>query len=176
MPLPTPAEQQATYPVQPGGGAPLPTDRTAAFYQSLFNADKKWGPRYGTAYANFNKAHPERTPYENVAAFTSEIIAKGLGKVTVETTQLLGQIPGAAAKGGAKAITNIDKVLKAPWSAATAIPRFLSMLTNANLWIRVAEIAAGLILMGIGVNALFKGKPMKAVTNVASKVPMVVPI
>lgn len=78
-------------------------------------------------------------------------------------------VVGSSGRGLTQTVANA-------WSAATAIPRFLSMLTNANLWIRVAEITAGLILMGIGVNALFKGKPMKAVTNVASKVPMVVPI
>jgi hypothetical protein len=43
------------------------------------------------------------------------------------------------------------------------------MLTSANLWMRIGEVAAGLILLGIGVNALFKGAPMKTVTNVAGK-------
>jgi hypothetical protein len=58
----------------------------------------------------------------------------------------------------------------AAWDAATAIPRFLSMLTSSNLWIRVGEVVAGLILLGIGVNALFKGAPMKTVTKTAGKV------
>lgn len=130
MPLPTSIEQKASYPIQPGGGASLPKDRNAAFYQSLFNADRKWGVKYGTAYANFNKAHPERTPYENVAAFLSEIIAKGITKVIAETTTLLTQVPGAVAKGAEDVLNKFNL---------------------GNWFLRVGEILLGLVLIGVGV-------------------------
>jgi len=52
-------------------------------------------------------------------------------------------------------------------SAATAVPDFLSRLTSANLWIRVGEVVAGLILLGIGLNAMLKGKPLQVVTGAA---------
>lgn len=70
--------------------------------------------------------------------------------------------PSAAGPG-------LKNPLGAAWNAATAIPRFLSMLTNPNFWLRAGEVAAGLILLGIGVNALFKGRPMSAVTGAAGK-------
>lgn len=43
------------------------------------------------------------------------------------------------------------------------------MLTSPNLWLRVGEVAAGLVLLAIGVSALFHRRPMSAVTNIAGK-------
>lgn len=78
-------------------------------------------------------------------------------------------IVGSSGRGLTQTVQNA-------WSAATAVPRFLSMLTNGNLWLRVGEIVAGMILLGIGVNALFKGAPMKTVTKAAGVAAKVVPV
>ena len=43
-------------------------------------------------------------------------------------------------------------------------------LFQASLWLRVAEVAMGLILIGIGLNALLKGKPLTVVTSAAGAV------
>lgn len=113
------------------------------------------------------------TPNQAVAAWvTGSTLAQNLGA----TAGALGQIPQAAATGANNAYTGLNTATGGAvaaagtaWDAATAIPRFLSMLTSANLWLRVGEVIAGLILFGIGVNALFKGKPLATVTNIAGK-------
>lgn len=102
------------------------------------------------------QAHPNGANYVQMLV-ASPILA---GNVPVGVTNVPN--PTTAAQGAGTAAT-------AAWDAATAIPRFLSMLTSANLWIRVGEVVAGLILLGIGANALFKGKPMATVTNIAGK-------
>lgn len=152
MPLPTAAEQQATYPNPPGYGASLPHDKPAAYYQGLLNRDPKWGTKYGTAYANFNKAHPGHTPYENLAGFISEIIAKGIGNVISETTQLLAQVPIAAAKGAADALGGF----------------------NLGGWfIRIGEILLGIVLIGVGIARITGAQ--NVISNIA-KTKMPIPI
>jgi hypothetical protein len=54
-----------------------------------------------------------------------------------------------------------------PLTGVAAIGDFFSRLGQANTWIRVGEVVAGLILLGIGLNAMFKGKPMQIVTKTA---------
>ena len=56
-----------------------------------------------------------------------------------------------------------------------AIGDCFTKLGSANLWMRVGEVLAGLILLGIGVNALFHGQPLRAVTNTAGAVGRIVP-
>lgn len=51
----------------------------------------------------------------------------------------------------------------------------LAGLFQASIWIRVAEVAIGVVLLAIGVNALFKGKPLTLVTSAAGGVGKVVP-
>jgi len=48
---------------------------------------------------------------------------------------------------------------------ASASP--IAGLFQSSLWLRVAEVAMGLILVGIGLNALLKGKPLQVVTGAA---------
>ena len=65
--------------------------------------------------------------------------------------------------------------LNAGSAAVTAAANPLAALFQAAIWIRVAEVAAGLILLGIGLNAMLKGRPLSAVTSaagVAGKVAM----
>lgn len=62
-----------------------------------------------------------------------------------------------------------------PLSGLAAIGDFFQRLTQANTWMRVGEVVVGLILLGIGVNALFKGAPMKAITGTAGTVGKVIP-
>jgi hypothetical protein len=51
-------------------------------------------------------------------------------------------------------------VVGAAESAATAVPDFLSRLTDATTWIRVAEVAAGLLLIAIGLAEITKAVPI----------------
>jgi hypothetical protein len=152
----------------PGGAAALVSlnNQSEAYYQSVFTSH--WGAQAGQAYAAFNAANPQDTPYQNAQVFIARILAQGLASAIASVGGLVGQVPGAVADAASN--TTAVKAAGAAWDAATAIPRFLSMLTSGNLWIRVGEVVAGLILLGIGVNALFRGKPMAAVTGAAGKV------
>lgn len=44
---------------------------------------------------------------------------------------------------------------------------FFGRLSQASTWIRVGEVVIGLILVGIGLNAMLKGKPFQVVTKAA---------
>ncbi len=62
-----------------------------------------------------------------------------------------------------------------PLTGVAAIGDFFSRLTQASTWVRVGEVAVGLILLGIGLNSLLKGKPMQVVTGAAGLASKVVP-
>jgi hypothetical protein len=46
----------------------------------------------------------------------------------------------------------------------------LGPLFQKNLWVRVAEVLVGVVLVAIGLNAMLKGKPMSVVTKAAGTV------
>lgn len=60
-----------------------------------------------------------------------------------------------------------NQTLNPAAAASSVVSDTLKPLFQRSIWIRVAEVAAGLILLGIGLNALLKGKPMSAVTKTA---------
>lgn len=67
------------------------------------------------------------------------------------------------------------RALKPVTGALTSVNDFLSRLTSANLWMRIGEVVAGLILLGIGLNAMLHGQPLKVVTGAAGAVGKLVP-
>jgi hypothetical protein len=83
---------------------------------------------------------------------------------------------GAAALGASGGLGAATAAGVTPGSAFAGFGGILAPLFQANLWLRVAEVAAGLILLAIGVNALFKGKPLETVTKIAAAAPKVVPV
>ncbi len=55
-------------------------------------------------------------------------------------------------------------------AAADSVPNPFAALFQASIWLRVAEVVAGLILLGIGLNSMLKGKPLQVVTSAAGGV------
>jgi hypothetical protein len=51
----------------------------------------------------------------------------------------------------------------------------LGGLFQKNIWMRAGEVLVGLILLGIGLNAMLKGKPLQVVTTAAGTVGKAVP-
>jgi len=50
-----------------------------------------------------------------------------------------------------------------------AVGDFFNRLTQANTWIRVGEVLAGLLLLYIGVNALMRGTAAESAVNTAKQ-------
>jgi hypothetical protein len=71
----------------------------------------------------------------------------------------------AQAQASSRTVTSIAK------NAATSVASdTLKPLFQSAIWLRVGEVVVGLILLGIGLNALLKGKPMSIVTGAAGTV------
>lgn len=86
---------------------------------------------------------------------------------------LLGGSPAPAP--GQPAISN---AVSSNLGGLQAVGDFFNRLTEANTWIRVGEVVAGLLLLYLGVNALFKGtaagNAVDSVKNTGKKVARVV--
>lgn len=157
-------------PIGPSG--PTADNGTVTYYESLFTT--QYGAAAGSAYAAYNAAHPGSSAYANAEAFLEIILVHGLDTAIAEglggAGTALGGVPGAAATGA----SNAYKTLTAPITTVTALigkaGKFLDDLTSGAFWIRFAEVAAGLVLAAIGINALFKNSPLSAVTKTAAKV------
>lgn len=66
-----------------------------------------------------------------------------------------------------------------PLGGINAVGDFFNRLTQANTWVRVGEVAAGILLVYLGLNATMKGtaagNAVQSATGVAKKVAEVVP-
>ena len=77
----------------------------------------------------------------------------------------------AAAQAEADSLNQTDagSVFKQGAEAAVSSASPIGGLFQASIWLRVAEVAIGVILIGIGLNAMLKGKPLQVVTSAAGK-------
>lgn len=60
-------------------------------------------------------------------------------------------------------------------AAASAAGSPLAPLFQSQIWLRVLEVVAGLVILAIGLNALFKGRPLQVVTGAAGLAARAVP-
>lgn len=109
-------------------------------------------------------AHPNASPNAAQAALLQTFNAQSLSPVgggvggVLQTPHSTGGITGAA--------SNI---------AGNVGSGLLGGLFQKNIWMRVGEVVVGLILLGIGLNAMLKGLPLQVVTTAAGHVGKVVP-
>lgn len=73
---------------------------------------------------------------------------------------------GLAAEGGTAALSGVGQ---------DVVNDALKPLFQASIWKRMGEVSVGLILLAIGVNALFKNKPLSIVTSGAGALGKVAP-
>jgi hypothetical protein len=110
--------------------------------------------------ANQNKSDAFKVPFVVVAVL--RLIAKDGGTHTMSDQSLynwakVGMISGHAPTPN-------------PVKGITSLGAFLERLSDGRLWTRVAEFAVGAVLIGVGVNAIFKGAATDAVASVVKKV------
>lgn len=99
-----------------------------------------------TAFAWFNVWFAQAVVGPAIGAKLKEGIQKGaklIPKALKGTAQGIGDVPGA------KALSGLD-----------AIGAFFSSLGEANTWLRVGEVALGLILIAVGVAKLTNAVPL----------------
>lgn len=86
------------------------------------------------AYAlQMHAQHPELTFQQIVQAFVATDVAGGLGTAIGQTGTILGQVPGAAAKGAQNAFESLGGFNLSSW------------------FLRIGEILLGIVLVGVGV-------------------------
>jgi hypothetical protein len=91
-------------------------------------------------------------------------------------TTLIGYPTKAAAQSAASALAPIGNPANIPGDIGKTVTNdALKPLFDSHIWLRVAEVVVGLILIGIGLNSMLKGKPLSIVTGAAGVVSKVVP-
>lgn len=93
---------------------------------------------------NFHSQHPQYSAQQVLSAFLGTELGKSLAAGVGGTAAVLGQVPGAAAKG-AEGLYKIPVI-----GALTNVTDFLSRLTSMNTWIRVGEFVLGALLILAG--------------------------
>lgn len=128
-----------TTPPTPTGGIPITTQLTRTNFQSDLNRFVKAANAKGDhqlaiqfrAYALQEHAkHPELTVQQLLNAFVATELGGALSTGIGQTGTLLGQVPGAAAKGAENAFHGLDL---------------------GSWFLRIGEILLGIVLVGVGV-------------------------
>lgn len=127
-----------------------------------------WDQVYAALYTAGQKTSPPQTPdviaEDTIALMQTEATASGIGTtVTYTGTYATGAVEAAVA-GASEAANSIPGV-----SALNAIQGFITGLTSANLWIRVAKMVVGSAMLLIGL-AKLTGLDQKAGSIAATAV------
>jgi hypothetical protein len=146
-------------PPTPTGGIPITTQLTTRNFQSDLNnfvkaanaqGDKQLATQFRAYALQQHALHPELTVQQLLSAFVATELGGALSTGIGQTGTLLGQVPGAAAKGAENAFHGL----------------------NLGSWfLRIGEILLGIVLVGVGV-ARITGAQNAISKIVKTKVPL----
>ena len=146
-----------------------------SYFAQVF--DMKWGQAAGDTYTQWANAeiaaHPSFTPYQLAKAFAVQVAAKGLAKALQDAATATAKLTGQATTGAATGAANALQTLTS--NPLGGIASILSGLASGAFWLRAAEVLMGLVLAGIGLNAMLRGRPLQVVTRAAGAAAKVVP-
>jgi hypothetical protein len=126
--------------------------------------DAHWpGTGAGQGYLDYAQAHPQLTAQQAANVFGLNIAVGGVAKAVGDAANGLAKFLNSAGPAAGATAKSLTSDLNPLAGIASAISAF----TSKNLWMRVGEVVVGVILLAIGVNALFKGKPLNVVTKAA---------
>jgi hypothetical protein len=129
----------------PTGGTPITTQLTQQWtgnfqvdlnrFIAAANAagDKQLAIQFRQYALQMHAQHPELSVQQILSAFVASGLAGALSTGIGQTGTVLGQLPGAAAKGAANAIDTLGGFNLSSW------------------FLRIGEILLGLVLVGVGV-------------------------
>jgi len=100
---------------------------------------------------------------QDAIAFGEQQAREGKGSAP---TGLAGNVANTVTSG----VNNAAKDAASGLSSTVLGPLF-----QANLWLRIGEFTVGVVLLAIGINALFKNAPLKIITAPVGAVGKVVP-
>lgn len=134
---------------------------------------KTWDKVYPVLYAAGQKQTPQLTPDQvaeaEIVLIQTQAVADGIGA----TVQFTGTTVVDAGKAGAGTAAQLGKDIPG-LNAITSVTGFLSALGDLNLWIRVAKVVAGGIILIVGLAKLTGAD--KAIGGVAAKAVKVAPL
>jgi len=127
-----------------GGLTQKQRDEIDQVYQAAISKGDTQLAQDWLVFANeFWPQHPTYSVQQVLDAFLAVEVGKGLGKGISNVGTLVGSgVPNAAAKA-AESLPKVSNPL-------TAIADFFGALSQANTWIRVAEVVLGVVLLGVG--------------------------
>jgi hypothetical protein len=141
----------------PGPGAAAVASAQQVDYYAQGFADR-FGAQAGQDFTAFAQAHPGYPIGVLVKAFSVKLIGQGLANAI-----------GAGATG------TLNLTRDPAVGSGLGIADTFKGLNLGGLLLRAAEVIAGLILLGIGLNAMLKGRPLAMVTGAAGGLAKVVP-
>jgi len=130
-----------------GEGSNWNADLQAILSAMRAKGDNQLASEFSSYAQTFHAQYPQYTAQQAIDAFLATNLGKSLAAGLGGTTAVLSQLPGAAAKGAENAVSNLD-VFKG--------------LNLGSLILRIGEVILGVVLVGIGLNALLKNPIGKA--------------
>jgi hypothetical protein len=127
----------------------------------LAKHDTQLAAEWKAFYPTFHQEHPQYSPQQVLSAFVGEVVAGGIGSAIGQTGSVLGEVPGAAAKGAENVVATLTNPLD--WLKYPA--DFFHRLTEASTWIRVGEFVVGGMLIYVGLKALLTPGQQSAIRS-----------
>jgi hypothetical protein len=158
----------------PTGVSPLPnltsptqTSRAQAVAGYVAFLESEYGAQLAGSFQAYAGEHPSQTANAALNSWAN-VVAQSYGpNFASALKEAVEEDANATSQAASGTVAGLDATEKSLFGGVLG---FLSDLTSGQFWVRAGEVVAGLILLGIGLNAMLKGKPLQVVTGAAGTV------